>query len=83
MAARPTVREIPLGDPRLRDFVRFHWRHYRGHPRWVPQLDGDLLGNRLLGLPGQFDQSLRRKLLMRCVIADPQHRPPQHPAEAL
>ncbi len=36
----------------MRDFVAFHWRHYRRHPVWVPQLDGDLLGNRLLDLPG-------------------------------
>lgn len=52
MAADLTVDRIPLGDPRMRDFVRFHWRHYRGHPRWVPQLDADLLGSRLLGVPG-------------------------------
>lgn len=44
--------EIPLGDPRMRAFVALHWRLYRGHTRWVPQLDGDLLGNRLLGLTG-------------------------------
>lgn len=47
-----TLHEIPLGDPRMRDFVRLHWRLYAGHTRWVPQLDGDLLGNRLLGLTG-------------------------------
>jgi len=52
MTAAPTLREIPLGDPGMRDFVRFHWRHHRGHPHWVPQLDGDLLGNRWLGLQG-------------------------------
>ena len=47
-----TVREIPLGDPALRDFVRFHWRLYRGDPCWTPPLNGDYLGNRLLGLKG-------------------------------
>jgi GNAT superfamily N-acetyltransferase len=52
MAAAMTVREIPLGDPRMRAFVRFHWQHYRGNVHWVPQLDGDLLGNRMLGLTG-------------------------------
>lgn len=52
MAGSVTIQEVPLGDPRMREFVAFHWRHYRGHPRWVPQLDGDLLGNRLLGMPG-------------------------------
>jgi len=36
----------------MREFVAFHWRHYRGHPRWVPQLNADLLGSRLLGEPG-------------------------------
>ena len=25
------VEEVPLGDPRIRDFVRFHWDHYRGN----------------------------------------------------
>lgn len=52
MAADVVLEQIPLGDPRLRAFVAFHWRHYRGHPRWVPQLNGDLLGHRLLGLTG-------------------------------
>ncbi len=46
------VEEIPLGDPRIRDFVAFHWKHYRHDPHWVPQLDADLLGNRLLGITG-------------------------------
>lgn len=46
------IDEVPLGDPRIRDFVAFHWQHYHGDPRWVPQLDADLLGNRLLGLTG-------------------------------
>jgi len=52
VAAAVTIQEIPLGDARMRDFVAFHWRHYRDHALWVPQLDGDLLGNRLLGLQG-------------------------------
>jgi GNAT superfamily N-acetyltransferase len=46
------VDEIVLGDPRIKDFVAFHWQHYHGNPYWVPQLDADLLGNRLLGITG-------------------------------
>jgi len=46
------VEETPLGDPGLKDFVKFHWQLYRGDPCWTPPLNGDLLGNRLLGLKG-------------------------------
>lgn len=46
------IEEIPLGDPRIKDFVDFHWKFYEGNPYWVPQLDADLLGNRLLGMKG-------------------------------
>ena len=47
-----TVKEIPLGHPGLKDFVKFHWQLYRGDPCWTPPLNGDLLGNRLLGFKG-------------------------------
>jgi len=47
-----TVKEIPLGTPGLKDFVKFPWQLYRGDPCWTPPLNGDLLGNRLLGLKG-------------------------------
>jgi GNAT superfamily N-acetyltransferase len=47
-----TVEEIPLGDRRLKDFAKFHWRLYKGDPCWTPPLNGDLLGNRLIGLKG-------------------------------
>jgi GNAT superfamily N-acetyltransferase len=47
-----TITEIPLGDPRLKDFVRFPWKLYKGDPCWTPPLNGDLLGNKLLGLKG-------------------------------
>jgi hypothetical protein len=47
-----TVREIPLGDSGLKDFVKFPWQLYRGDPCWTPPLNGDLLGNHLLGLKG-------------------------------
>ncbi|MBI4285213.1 MAG: hypothetical protein HY670_04865 [Chloroflexi bacterium] len=46
------LEEIPLDSPRLRDFVRFPWQLYKGDPCWTPPLKGDLLGSRLLGLPG-------------------------------
>lgn len=49
---RLRVDEIPLGDPRIKQFVEFHWDHYEDNPYWVPQLDADLLGNRLLGMTG-------------------------------
>ena len=52
MAEPLTVVEIPLGDKRLKEFVKFAWRLYRGDPCWTPPLNGDLLGNRLLGLKG-------------------------------
>lgn len=56
-AARPTSNgislvEMPPGDARLKEFVRFPFRLYRGDPRWCPQLEGDLLGNKLLGMTG-------------------------------
>lgn len=47
-----TVTEIPLGDPRLKDFVKFHWRLYKGDPCWTPQLNAELLGSKLLGIKG-------------------------------
>lgn len=47
-----TVERFDLGDPRLREFVRFAWRLYRNDPHWTPPLDADLLGNRLLGMTG-------------------------------
>jgi len=46
------IDEIPLGDPRMKEFVAFHWKLYEGNKYWVPQFDADLLGNRLLGLTG-------------------------------
>ena len=52
MTNKLTVEEIPLGDRRLKDFVKFHWRLYKGDPCWTPPLDAELLGNRLLGING-------------------------------
>jgi GNAT superfamily N-acetyltransferase len=46
------IEEIPLGSPRIKTFARFPWTLYYRHPLWTPPLNGDLLGNRLLGLKG-------------------------------
>ena len=51
-ANAPTIEQLELGDPRLREFVRFPWRLYRGDPCWTPPLNADLLGNKLLGMTG-------------------------------
>jgi hypothetical protein len=51
-ASDTTIVEIPLGDRRLKEFVDFPWKLYKGDPCWTPPLNGDLLGNRLLGLKG-------------------------------
>ncbi|MFU8890898.1 MAG: N-acetyltransferase [Anaerosomatales bacterium] len=47
-----TIEEFGLGDPRIREFAMLPWRLYRADPNWTPPLNGDLLGNRLLGLDG-------------------------------
>lgn len=52
MTNKLIVEEIPLGDRRLKDFVKFHWQLYKGDPCWTPPLDAELLGNRLLGING-------------------------------
>lgn len=46
------IEEIPLGDPRLRDFVEVPWRLYRGDPNWTPPLRAEYLGSKLLGTAG-------------------------------
>jgi GNAT superfamily N-acetyltransferase len=50
--SRLIVEEYPLGSPKLKEFVKFPWRLYRNDPCWTPPLNGDLLGNKLLGLNG-------------------------------
>jgi len=50
--ANLSIEEIPLGDPRLREFVEAPWHIYRGDPYWTPPLKADLLGNKVLGLVG-------------------------------
>ncbi len=39
----------------LRQFVDFHWQHYRGDSKYVPLLDYEYLGFRLLGITGFFE----------------------------
>ena len=43
---------LPLGDRRLRRFVRVPWELFHGDPSWTPPLSAELLGNRLLGITG-------------------------------
>ena len=46
------IEEMPLGAPGLKAFARFPWHLYKGDACWTPPLNGDLLGNRLIGLKG-------------------------------
>lgn len=39
----------------LRKFVDFHWQHYRDDPQFVPLLDYEYLGFKLLGITGFFE----------------------------
>ena len=39
----------------LKRFVAFHWSHYHGDRRYVPLLDYEYLGSRLLGITGFFE----------------------------
>ncbi|NLT36109.1 MAG: N-acetyltransferase [Gaiellales bacterium] len=48
------VEQIPLGSSRLRDFVEFPWRLYRGDRFWSPPLRADLLGSKALGMTGML-----------------------------
>jgi len=50
--AQLEIEAIPLGDRRLRAFVRVPWQLFRGDPHWTPPLHAELLGNRLLGITG-------------------------------
>ncbi|HHS14272.1 MAG TPA: hypothetical protein ENN03_10980 [bacterium] len=42
---------------RLKRFVDFHWTHYRDDPQYVPLLDYEYLGFKLLGIHGFFEPS--------------------------
>lgn len=39
----------------LKAFVDFHWQHYKNEPRFIPLLDYEFLGNKLLGMIGFFE----------------------------
>lgn len=39
----------------LRQFVDFHWTHYKDDPQYIPLLDYEYLGFKLLGLVGFFE----------------------------
>lgn len=39
----------------LKQFVGFHWQHYKNEPRYLPLLDYEYLGNKLLGMIGYFE----------------------------
>lgn len=47
-----TIEQIPLGDPKLAEFVRVPWVLNHGDPHWTPPLKADYLGNKLLGSVG-------------------------------
>jgi GNAT superfamily N-acetyltransferase len=46
------IEEIPLDNPGIKAFADLPWHLYRHDRCWTPPLQGDLLGNRLLGLTG-------------------------------
>ncbi len=46
------IEEVPLGSSRIKIFANFPWQLYRNDRCWTPPLQGDLLGNHLLGLTG-------------------------------
>jgi len=39
----------------LKKFVDFHWEHYRSDPQYIPLLDYEYLGFKLLGMTGFFE----------------------------
>ena len=47
-----TVERLELEDPRLAEFERLPWSLYEGDPNWTPPFKMDLLGNRMLKVPG-------------------------------
>jgi hypothetical protein len=47
--------QSPTDGRHLQQFVAFHWAHYRGEPRYVPLLDYEYLGSRVLGITGFFE----------------------------
>lgn len=45
----------PADREHLKQFVAFHWTHYQNDARYVPLLDAEYLGSRLLGITGFFE----------------------------
>ncbi len=41
----------------IREFVSFHWRHYRHEPRFIPLLNIEFLGLKIVGMRGFFEPS--------------------------
>lgn len=39
----------------LKDFVNFHWKHYADDPQYIPLLDYEYLGLKLIGMKGFFE----------------------------
>ncbi len=39
----------------LKKFVDFHWKHYRDDPQYIPLLNYEYLGFKLLGVRGFFE----------------------------
>ncbi len=57
----------PGARAKLRAFVDFHRSHYRGDPRYIPLLDYEYLGFRMLGIVGYFEP--RSLFLQHAAIA--------------
>lgn len=41
----------------LKEFVSFHWKHYQNDPQYIPLLDYEYLGFKLIGIHGFFEPS--------------------------
>ncbi len=41
----------------LKKFVNFHWEHYKDDPQYIPLLDYEYLGFKLIGIHGFFEPS--------------------------
>ena len=40
----------------LKEFVDFHWNHYEGDSQYVPLLDYEYLGAKVIGMTGFFEK---------------------------
>ncbi|MEJ2629590.1 MAG: hypothetical protein P8078_13695 [bacterium] len=39
----------------LKEFVHFHWKHYENDPQYIPLLDYEYFGFKLIGIKGFFE----------------------------